>query len=114
MFETFHDEMDYYDFEWPNKQNMKTVNDTKSLKLKEIRYYQDANSLITGIKFVCHEMASPFFSASKENKQAPVVLPAFTFYDQHSGAYMVTNCTARIESNDLISNVYFNKDKSGI
>ena len=39
MFETFHDDVNYYDFEWPNRQNLKTVNDVKSLKLKEIRYH---------------------------------------------------------------------------
>ena len=114
MFETYTDDVNYYDFEWPNRANLKTVNDVKSLKLKEIRYYQDSNSLITGIKFVSHEMASPFFSASKDNKTPPVVLPAFTFYEQQSGQYLVTNVTARIETNDLISNVYFNKDKCGI
>lgn len=71
-------------------------------------------ALITGIKFVTQESKSPFFSATKDNKTPPVVLPAYTFYSQDDGRYLVTNITARIASKSLISNIYFNKAKSGI
>ena len=72
-------------------------------------------SLLTGIKFVSHEITSPFFTPSKDNKGAPSILPASTFYSQDDGKYLITNCTARIEKSNLISNVYFNnKDKAGI
>ena len=39
MFENFNDDVNYYDFEWPNRINLKTVNEVKQLKLKEIRYH---------------------------------------------------------------------------
>lgn len=39
MFETFHNEADSIDFEWPNRANLKMVNDVKQLKLKEIKYH---------------------------------------------------------------------------
>ena len=53
--------------------------------------------LITGLKFVSNEVKSPFFSALKDNKNPPVVLPAYTFYNQDDGHYLPTNVTARIE-----------------
>lgn len=72
-------------------------------------------SLLTGIKFVSHEITSPYFTPSKDNKGVPSILQANTFYNQIDGKYLITNCAARIEKNDLFSNIYFNdKGKSGI
>ena len=72
-------------------------------------------SLLTGIKFVSHEITSPFFTPSKEIKGPPSVLNASPFYSKEDGKYLVTNCAARIEANNLFSNIYFNNsEKSGI
>lgn len=44
------------------------------MRLKEIRYQQDTLGVITAIKLICHDVSSPFFSASLDKKQAPIVL----------------------------------------
>ena len=38
MFETFTDQPDHADFEWPSKQQLKAITNVKQLKLNEIRY----------------------------------------------------------------------------
>ena len=70
--------------------------------------------MITAIKFVCFDVASPFYSASLDKKQPPIVLNANSFYDNRDGHYRCNNIAARIEFNKMISNIYFNEDKSGI
>ena len=116
VFEVY-DEMadtEYLDFEWPQKAQIKLITEPKQFQLKEIRYTKDAMGLLTGIKFVSNYIKSPFFSAVKDSKNPPLVLPAHTFYSQDDGRYLLTNVAARIETNQLISNVYFNNGKSSI
>ena len=80
MFKACNNEMDYFDFEWPQKATLKTITDVKQLRLKEIRYTQDQMGIVNGIKFVSDDNKSAFYSASKEKKCAPIVLPANYFY----------------------------------
>ena len=70
--------------------------------------------MITAIKLVCHDLSSAFFSASLDKKLAPIILNTNSFYDNKDGHYRCNNIAARIEFNKMISNVYFNEDKSGI
>lgn len=70
--------------------------------------------IITALKVVCHDFSSPFFSASIDKKQPPVVLNCQSFIDNKDGHYRVNNVAARIEFNAMISNIYFNEDKNGI
>lgn len=117
IFELYHVESDKFDFEWPTKAQLKALTYVKQLRLKEIRYQQDAFGMITAIKVVCHDFASPFFAANLEDKkQTPLVLNGSSFYDKEDGHYRVNNIAARIETNfnSMISNIYFNEDKSGI
>ena len=114
MFETYDDGLGEYDFEWPPKNQLKQITQVKQMRLKEIRYQQDSLGMITAIKLVCHDISSPFFSASLDKKQAPIVLNANCFYDNKDGHYRCNNIAARIEFNKMISNIYFNEDKSGI
>ena len=84
------------------------------MRLKEIRYQQDAMGIITAIKMVCYDVSSPFFAAQLDKKQPPNILYAQSFYDNKDGHYRVNNIAGRIESNNMISNIYFNQDKSGV
>ena len=70
--------------------------------------------IITAIKMVSHDASSSFFTASMEKKVAPIVLSMNSFYDIKTGNYRCNNIVARIEINDMISNIYFNEDKTGI
>ena len=70
--------------------------------------------IITALKIVCQDSASPFFSGSLDKKAPPLVLNATSFYDNKDGHYRMNNIAARIEFNTMISNIYFNEDKSGI
>ena len=70
--------------------------------------------MITAVKLVCYDTSSPFFSASLDKKQPPIVLNVNSFYDNRDGHYRVNNIAGRIEFNNMISNIYFNEDKSGI
>ena len=103
-----------YDFEWPQTAQLKQVTQIKQMRLKEIRYQQDSLGIITAIKIVCNDFASPFFSVNQDKKYAPIILNAQSFYDNKDGHYRVNNIAARIEFNNMISNIYFNKDKQGI
>ena len=117
MFESHHLNSDEYDFEWPTKAHLKALTYAKQLRLKEIRYQQDAFGRITAIKIVCHDFASPFFAANLDNKkQVPIILNAQSFYDNKDGHYRINNIAARIETNfnSMISNIYLNEDKNGI
>jgi len=38
MFETYYDETEEFDFEWPTKALLKTLTYAKQLRLKELRY----------------------------------------------------------------------------
>ena len=83
MFETILSErVEHVDFEWPSDKKIKEITAIKQLKLKEIRYAQDKDSLLTGIKFVTHEFASPFFTPSKD-KKGPLsgTIQTGSFYD---------------------------------
>ena len=114
MFETYDEGIGEYDFEWPGKKELKTITQIKHLRLKEIRYQQDSLGMITAVKLVCYDTSSPFFSASLDKKQPPIVLNVNSFYDNRDGHYRVNNIAGRIEFNNMISNIYFNEDKSGI
>lgn len=114
MFETYDEGIGEYDFEWPGKKELKTITQIKHLRLKEIRYQQDSLGMITAVKLVCYDTSSPFFSASLDKKQPPIVLNVNSFYDNKDGHYRVNNIAGRIEFNNMISNIYFNEDKSGI
>lgn len=114
MFETYDDGLEEYDFEWPSKSNIKQITSVKQMRLKEIRYQQDALGMLSAIKFVCHDMSSSFFSGSLDKKSQSNVLYANCFIDNKDGHYRCNNVAARIEFNKMISNVYFNEDKSGI
>ena len=108
MFETYDEDIGDYDFEWPSKQVLKTITSAKQLRLKEIRYQQDALGMITAIKMVCHDASSPFFSADLDKKSPPIVLQTHSFYDNRDGHYRCNNIAGRIEFNNMISNIYFN------
>ena len=114
MFETYDEGIGEYDFEWPGKKELKAITQVKHLRLKEIRYQQDSLGMITAVKLVCYDTSSPFFSASLDKKQPPIVLNVNSFYDNRDGHYRVNNIAGRIEFNNMISNIYFNEDKSGI
>ena len=114
MFETYDEGIGEYDFEWPGKKELKSITQVKHLRLKEIRYQQDSLGMITAVKLVCYDTSSPFFSASLDKKQPPIVLNVNSFYDNRDGHYRVNNIAGRIEFNNMISNIYFNEDKSGI
>ena len=60
---------------------------------------------------MCNDYSSPFFSVNQDKKHAPIILNAQSFYDNKDGHYRVNNIAARIEFNNMISNIYFNKDK---
>ena len=64
------------------------------------------------MKFICPEMTSPFFTPIKGNQGPPLILPTLPFYEDRK--YLLTNCTARIEEDELISNIYFNGENGGI
>lgn len=81
MFDTYSAKKVDYDFEWPNKSVLKGITQVKQLRLKEIRYQQDALGIITAIKMVAHDASSPFFSASLDKKAPPIVLSMNSFYD---------------------------------
>ena len=70
--------------------------------------------MLTAIKLVSHDLSSSFFSASPDKKYVPIVLNVQSFFDNKDGHYRCNNIAARIEFNKMISNVYFNEDKSGI
>ena len=63
---------------------------------------------------VCQDAASPFFSPNLDKKTPPIILNCSSFYDANRGYYRVNNMAGRIEYNSMISNIYFNEDKSGI
>ena len=114
LFETFKNEDEQFDFEWPTRAQLKAVTNAKQLRLKEIRYQQDILGVLTAIKFVGQDMQSPFFAASLDKKSAPITLNLHSFYDRDDGHYRVNNIAARIEFNSMISNIYFNHEKNGI
>ena len=114
MFETYVDDEGEYDFEWPTRSQLKTLTNAKQMRLKEIRYQQDALGIITAIKVVTQDFGSPFFSANLDKKTPPLVLNCHSFYDNKDGHYRVNNIAARIEFNTMISNIYLNQDKSGV
>ena len=70
--------------------------------------------MLTAIKMVCNDISSPFFSTCLEKKSVPMVLNAGCFYDRIDGHYRCNNMAGRIESNGMISNIYFNHDKTGL
>lgn len=115
MFETYQANKSTYDFEWPTKSVLKTITRADQLRLKEIRYQQDALGIITALKIVCQDAQSPFFSGALDKKVPPLVLNVNnSFFDTKDGHYRCNNIVARIEINDQISNIYFNEDKQGI
>mmetsp|Transcript_6969 Transcript_6969/g.9686 ORF Transcript_6969/g.9686 Transcript_6969/m.9686 type:complete len:115 (+) Transcript_6969:960-1304(+) len=114
MFETYANKESTYDFEWPNAPVLKTITSAKQLKLKEIRYQQDALGVITAIKLVAHDAQSPFFSPLIDKKVPPIILSTNSFFDIKDGHYRCDNIVARVEFGNMISNIYFNEHKTGI
>ena len=102
-----------YDFEWPNSANLSKQTKIEHLKLKQMRYQQDKSGVIIGLQvFAEGEFNnSPFFC---EDKTGPsTTLGLSELYDKE-GYYRCDNVAARVESNNTISNLYFNEDQSGI
>lgn len=115
MFETYSNASSQkFDFEWPSPSVVKTITSVKQLKLKEIRYQQDPLGILTAIKLVSHDASSSFFSSSLDKKVPPIVMSTNSFYDNKDGHYRCNNIVARIEFSNMISNIYFNQDKTGI
>lgn len=63
---------------------------------------------------VAHDAQSPFFSPAIDKKVPPIVLTMNSFYDHADGHYRCNNIVARVEFGNMISNIYFNQDKTGI
>lgn len=63
---------------------------------------------------VTQDFASPLFTLFQDKRNPPIILNASSFYDRVDGHYRCNNLAARIEHNGLISNIYFNQDKTGI
>ena len=70
--------------------------------------------MLTAIRMVCHDAQSPFFSPCLDKKSQPMYLNAQGFYDKTDGHYRCNNIAGRVEENGMISNIYFNYEKTGL